>query len=108
MLSNAAYFSATDGFLSAFGELPQVALIGQASSGGSGATKRFQLPNSGLEVKLSSMASFRSNGKLFDGNGIAVDIPVSPDAIDFVGETDVVLDKAIEWVKDRRTRMDDN
>jgi len=77
VLSNAAYFSATDGFLSAFGELPQVALIGQASSGGSGATKRFQLPNSGLEVKLSSMASFRSNGKLFDGNGIAVDIPVS-------------------------------
>lgn len=108
VLSNAASFSATDGFLSAFGELPQVALIGQASSGGSGATQRFQLPNSGLDVKLSSMASFRSNGKLFDGNGIAVDIPVSADATDFIGESDVVLDKAIEWVKDRRTSMDNN
>lgn len=99
VLSNAASYSATDGFLSAFSNLPGVVLIGQPSSGASGATQQFTLQNSGIRIALSSMASFRPNGKLFDGNGIEVDIPIKPAPRDFLGRSDVVLDRAKEWIK---------
>jgi hypothetical protein len=98
VLSNAASFSATDGFLSAFADLPEVVLIGQASSGGSGTTRYFTLPNSGIEVLLSTMISFRPNGKLYDGNGIEVDIPAMPATGDFLCCTDAVLDFAHSWL----------
>jgi len=98
VLSNAASFSATDGFLSAFADLPHVALIGQPSSGGSGAPQRFELPNSGIQIALSSMASFRPNGKLYDGNGIDVDINIMPAVSDFLGKTDAALRRATEWI----------
>ena len=102
VLSNAASYSATDIFLSAFSDLPGVTLIGQPSSGASGATQQFTLSNSGIEIALSSMASFRPSGKLFDGNGIEVDIPVSANPDDFLGTSDAVLDKAIAWIKEAR------
>lgn len=98
VLSNAASFSATDGFLSAFADLPAVVLIGQASSGGSGATRYFTLQNSRIEVLLSTMVSFRPNGKLFDGNGIEVDISVMPAPGDFLCCTDAVMDIARAWI----------
>lgn len=98
VLTNAASFSATDGFISAFADLEQVTIIGQPSSGGSGATKQFRLPNSGIEVALSSMASFRPNGKLYDGRGIDVDIMQMPEPADFLGKSDAVLDKAVDWI----------
>lgn len=104
VLCNAASFSATDGFLSAFSDLPQAILMGQNSSGGSGARQHFNLPNSGIKIALSSMASFRPNGKLYDGNGIAVDIKIAPTASDFFGKTDTVLDKAIEWLSNSKNR----
>lgn len=95
VLCNAASFSATDGFLSVFADLPQVTLIGQPSSGGSGAIQNFDLPQSGIRIALSSMASFRPNGMLYDGNGIDVDIRISPAPNDFLGKTDAVLKRAI-------------
>jgi C-terminal processing protease CtpA/Prc len=106
VLSNSASFSATDGFLSAFSDLPGVILIGEASAGGSGATQHFSLPNSGIEITLSSMASFRPNGKLFDGNGIEVDIPVMPTPDDFLGRSDTVIDRAIKWIKQASEQND--
>ena len=44
VLCNAGSFSATDGFLSAMADLPQVTIVGEPSGGGSGATRRFNLP----------------------------------------------------------------
>lgn len=102
VLCNAASFSATDGFLSAFADLPNVTLIGNPSAGGSGATKHFTLQNSGIEIALSSMASFRPNGKLFDGNGIGVDINATPTPADFLGRTDTVLQLGIDWIRKSR------
>lgn len=98
VLSNAESFSATDGFLSAFSDLPNIRVIGQASAGGSGASQSFILPNSNIQIKLSSMASFRPNGMLFDGNGINVDIPIMPAPEDFLGRSDRVLEKAIDFI----------
>lgn len=99
VLSDAASYSATDGFLSAFADLPGVVIVGGPSAGASGASESFILPNSGIQIVLSSMASFRPNGSLYDGNGIEVDIPVSPTADDFLGRTDTILQRAIEWIR---------
>lgn len=99
VLCNAGSFSATDGFLSAFADLPQVELIGEPSSGGSGATKDFELDHSGLVVDLSSAASFRPSGRLFDGHGIDVDIAVTPEPSDFLGSSDAALERALVWIE---------
>jgi hypothetical protein len=45
------------------------------------------------------MASFRPNGKLYDGNGVEVDIEVHPDPTYFiVGGQDDVLRTAIKFL----------
>ena len=99
VLANAGSFSATDGFLSAFADLEQVTIVGLPSAGGSGATKRFELPHSGIRIGLSSMASYRPNGRLYDGNGIEVDIRAEPTISDYLGETDTALAKALSLIR---------
>ena len=79
-------------------DIPGVILLGEPSGGGSGATRRFTLPESGIRIALSSMASFRPNGKLFDGNGVEVDIEMKPTIRDFLGKSDTVRRKAIELI----------
>ena len=101
VLANEHGFSATDGFLNGFCEIPGTMLIGQPSSGASGATKHFLLPESEIEVGLSSMASFRPNGQTFDGFGVGVDYHAAPRPEDFTGESDAVLAKALELLKER-------
>lgn len=102
VLCNAGSFSATDGFLSAFASLPQVTIIGEPSGGGSGATRRFQLPNTQVEVALSSMVSYRANGKLFDGSGVEVDVLAMPALEDFTMGTDSVLERGITRIREHR------
>lgn len=96
VLANAASFSATDGFVSGFHLLPDVTIIGKPTGGGSGRGRTFEIPNSFVSVRLSSMASFRSNGKLFDRSGVEVDIDIDPLPTDFIGQSDVVLERALE------------
>ena len=100
VLCNANSFSATDNFLNAFAELPQVTLVGQASGGGSGARRGFTLPRTNVRVTLSSMASFRPNGNTFDGHGVEVDVEVAPELADFVDPNhDSVLDAGREVIR---------
>ena len=99
ILMDGGCFSATDIFLGAFKGRPNVTLMGTASGGGSGRTQTARLKNSRMLVRLSSMASFRPNGKMYDGNGIEPDVVVEPIATDYIGKTDSVLDAAIERLK---------
>jgi hypothetical protein len=101
VLSNPGSFSATDGFLNAFAALPQVTIMGEPSAGGSGATRQFQLPKTRVIVAMSSMASFRPNGKLFDGNGIEVDVAVEPTLEDFTSDADTVLARGIGVINEK-------
>jgi C-terminal processing protease CtpA/Prc len=101
VLSNAGSFSAADGFVNAFGDLPQVTVIGQPSAGGSGATRAFRLPKTQVTVALASMASFRPNGKLFDGNGIEVDVLATPSLDDFAAGNDSVLARAVSVIEEK-------
>jgi C-terminal processing protease CtpA/Prc len=81
--------------------LPQVTIVVDPSAGGSGATRQFRLPNTGLLIALSSMASFRPNGKLFDGNGIEVDVAVKPRIEDYISNVDTVLERGIGVINEK-------
>ena len=92
-------FSATDVFAAALGALPNVTLVGEGTSGGSGRAKGHRLANSGLRLQLSTMASFRPDGVLFEGNGVAPDVAVATMPGDLVGTTDTALAKAVELLR---------
>lgn len=97
ILMDTQNFSASDVFLGAFKGRRNVTLM-EAPSGG-GRYQSFRMWHSAIGIHLSSMASFRPNGKLYDGNGIEPDVIIEPVATDFVGRTDSILDAAIERIQ---------
>jgi hypothetical protein len=44
------------------------------------------------------MASFQTNGKLYDGNGVETDKMILPEPEFFVGSKDNALDEAIQII----------
>ncbi len=99
ILADTSCFSATDVFLGAFQGHRNVTILGAPSGGGSGRKQTHRLANSGIEVELSTMASFRPDGRLYDGRGIEPDVPVAPDPNDFRGASDAVLKAALDHLK---------
>ena len=99
ILLDGGCFSATDVFLAAFSGRPGVTLLGTPSSGGSGRARAFRLANSGIGVRLSSMASFRSDGRAYDGLGVEPDLLVLPAPSDYLGRGDVQLAAALERLR---------
>ena len=96
VLSDAWCFSATDIFLGALKGRPRVTIVGSASSGGSARSRGFALRHSGIVVTCASMASYRPDGRLYDGRGIEVDFEVKPQPEDFInGGSDSVLEAAL-------------
>jgi len=65
----------------------------------------YRLSNSGIRIHLSRMASFQSNGKLYDGNGIQPDIVVEPVPTDFIGKTDTFLETAIKYISQKNNSL---
>ena len=102
VLSDVGCFSATDIFLGALRGRPRVTLIGEPSGGGSARSQGFRLPHSGIEVRCASMASFRPDGRLYDGRGVEVDVLIRPEPEHFLeGGRDAVLDAAVEHLRSR-------
>lgn len=99
ILMNGGNFSAADIFLGAFKGWPGITLVGTPSGGGSGRIQNYRLHYSNIKISLSSMASFQTNGNLYDGNGIQPDIIIEPIPTDFIGQTDSVLQKACDMLK---------
>ncbi len=102
VLMNSKCFSATDIFLAGLKGMKNVTLLGSPSGGGSGASESFELGSTNIRVTLSSMASFQSNGKLFDGNGVEPDIILCHVPEYFIGLRDNVLDTALKIIMDDR------
>ena len=101
ILMNNGNFSASDIFLSALKGKEGVTLLGTASSGGSARQNEYILPGSDLAVRLASMASFQtSNGRLYDGVGIDPDIHMEPEPGFFINESDRILERAIELIRE--------
>ena len=96
VLTNAGCFSATDVFLGAFKGRENVTLMGTTSGGGSGRARGVRLANTGITVRLSSMASYRPDGKLYDGRGVEPDVECWPEPTDVIGRTDTTLDAAVK------------
>ncbi len=99
VLMDTGCFSATDIFLGAFKGWRNVTLMGQESGGGSGRSRGSTLMNSGLGVRLSSMASFRRTGERYDGKGIEPDRKTVRLYTDFIGQTDVGIRLAQLFLK---------
>lgn len=99
LLVDTGCFSATDIFASAFQGLPNVELLGTITGGGSGRSQRVTLAHSGIEVRISSMLSYQRSGALYDGNGVAPDVEVVPDATDAIGTTDRALETALARIR---------
>jgi hypothetical protein len=95
-------FSASGVILSSVKGMPNVTLIGVPSEGGSGAAISTTLKNSQLRLRLSSMASFQSSGKLFDSRGVEPDILMESVPEYFLENgPDHVLEFAIQIFSDR-------
>ncbi|MFC2141127.1 hypothetical protein ACFLQP_02400 [Acidobacteriota bacterium] len=79
--------------------MPNVTLVGSSSGGGSGAAISTNLTNSQFKLRLSSMASFQSSGKLFDSRGVDPDIFMEPVPEHFLENgPDHILDLAIQII----------
>ncbi|MCW2387202.1 hypothetical protein M2333_000248 [Sphingobium sp. B11D3B] len=85
--------SAGDIFTSAFKRWPGITLIGTPTMGRSGQGEETALPNSGLLINISTMASFQKTGERYDTVGIQPDIGMEPIPSDWFGATDSVLDR---------------
>lgn len=96
VLINEFSFSAVDVFASALKGLDHVTLAGTTSGGGSGRSQSFYLLNSGIKVKLCTMASFQPDGNLFDGVGVVPEVMIEETLDDVLGKTDTQLERALE------------
>ena len=85
--------SAGDIFASAFKSWPGITLVGMPTMGRSGQGRSYRLAHSGLEVNLSTMASFQKTGERYDTVGIHPDVRLEPIPSDWFGQTDSVLDR---------------
>lgn len=94
--------SACDIFTGALKGWRNTTIIGQPTGGASGSAINYRLRNSDVGIRLSSMASFRPTGQLYDGNGIEPDVYIDPAPTDFVGQTDTTLDAAVTLLSQER------
>jgi hypothetical protein len=99
VLMNAKCFSATDIFLAGLKGLPGVTLIGTPSGGGSALSQTVTLGQTPFRLRLGSMVSYQSDGRLFDGHGVQPDMVVEAVPEYHVGGRDNVLDEAVRRIR---------
>ncbi len=105
ILMNYKSFSATDIFLAGLKGMKNVLLMGTPSSGGSAFTQEIVLGSTPLRLRIGSIASFQSDGKLFDGNGILPDVLLEPSPEYYIGGPDSVLEEAVKRIaRNRKAR----
>src|SRR5690606_5124621 len=96
-------FSATSIFLAAMALRDDVTLLGTPAPAGSGRVAIHRIGGeTDVHLRLSTMASFQPDGRLFDGNAIAPDIEAWPALDDFAGRTDSQLEAALRALDDAR------
>jgi len=74
--------------------------MGQASGGGSARAQSVEIASGRIELRLGSMVSFQSDGRLFDGHGVAPDIVAWPTPETFLERgKDNVIEQAVEFIR---------
>jgi len=99
ILANERSFSATSILVSTFKGLPNIKIVGVNTDGSSGNSQRFELPNSGLRGKISTMVSFQKNGKILDGIGTEPDIKIERNLDQIFLKEDYQLNRLLEIIK---------
>jgi len=105
ILANEKTFSAASVLVSVFKGLPNITIVGVNTDGSSGNSERFELPNSGLKGKISTMVSFQKNGKLLDGIGTSPDIQIERNLDQIFWKEDYQLNKLKELIQ-QKFRLD--
>lgn len=93
ILANEKSFSAASVLVSVFKEIKNINVVGTTTDGSSGNSERFELPNSKLSIKLSTMVSFQKDGKILDGFGTEPDLKISRDINQILWKSDTQLEK---------------
>ncbi len=93
ILANEKTFSAASVFVSAFKGIPNIQIVGVTTDGSSGNSDWFDLPNSKLFGKISTMVSFQKDGKTLDGYGTKPDIKIARDLEQILWKDDTQLEK---------------
>ncbi|RZJ82338.1 MAG: peptidase S41 [Flavobacterium sp.] len=93
ILANEKSFSAASVFVAIFKGLPNIKIVGVTTDGSSGNSERFELPNSKLRIKISTMVSFQKDGKILDGFGTEPDLKIERDIDQIIWKKDSQLEK---------------
>lgn len=93
ILANENSFSAASVLVAIFKGLPNVKIVGVTTDGSSGNSDRFELPNSEIRIKISTMVSFQKDGKILDGYGTEPDIEIERDRNQILWKSDTQLEK---------------
>lgn len=93
ILANEKSFSAASVFVTIFKNIPNVKIVGVTTDGSSGNSERFELSNSQIRIKLSTMVSFQKDGKILDGIGTEPDIQIERDINQILWKSDTQLEK---------------
>jgi len=92
--------SASEDFLIYLDNQKHIIKIGEATFGSTGQPMLFKLPGGGM-ARVCTKKDTYPDGKEFVGYGIQPDIKVQKSLIDYLGDEDPVLDKAIEYLNRR-------
>ncbi|MEE9363363.1 MAG: S41 family peptidase [Cellulophaga sp.] len=99
ILTNERSFSAASILVSVFKGLPNIKIVGVKTDGSSGNSVGFDLPNSELRGKISTMVSFQKNGKILDGIGTELDIVIERNLGQIFWKEDYQLNRLLEIIK---------
>jgi len=94
--------SSCEAFLLMMKQAKRAVLIGETSYGSSGNPQTVFLPN-GVKVMLPSWKAMTPDGRCFEGVGIAPDIKVGRDHVDFA-KSDPILTRALRWLRTEAPR----
>ncbi|PRX38734.1 S41 family peptidase [Salegentibacter salegens] len=98
ILANEKTFSAASVFVSIFKDIPNIKIVGVTTDGSSGNSEWFDLPNSKLAGKISTMVSFQKNGKILDGFGTEPDIKIERDISQVLWDRDSQLEIVRDFI----------
>lgn len=99
ILANERTFSAASILVSVFKGLPNINIVGVNTDGSSGNSKRFELPNSKLSGRISTMVSYQKNGDILDGIGTKPDILIERNIDQILWRGDSQLNSLIELIR---------
>ena len=80
-----------------FRSIPTVTVIGDTTGGGSANPITLQLPN-GWSYRVARWIQYAADKKVFEGKGLAPNIPVWISKADSLGGKDVILERAIKFL----------